>query len=147
MSSIPSPAQWVKDPMWPQWLRSRLWLRSVPWPWSSVYQRAAKNEKTKQKKPQTNKQTNRKTANRRAPALSSEKQQTGEPQLFLLLPSSISHAGQLLSQALAQRPPSLSICPQHFPALVHTHMYPEYLAARQEACVCLLSLLTICTFG
>ena len=32
MGSIPSPAQWVKDPAWPQ-----LWLGSDPWPGSSIY--------------------------------------------------------------------------------------------------------------
>jgi len=32
VGSIPSPAQWVKDPAWPQ-----LWLGSDPWPGSSIY--------------------------------------------------------------------------------------------------------------
>ena len=48
-SSIPSPAQWVKDPALPQlWLRSQLWLGSDPWPSKSVRHGVAdKGEKKK----------------------------------------------------------------------------------------------------
>ena len=47
--SIPSPAQWVKDPVLPQlWLRSQLWLRYDPWPGNFIYYRVSKNrEKNK----------------------------------------------------------------------------------------------------
>ena len=46
----PGPAQWVKDPLLPQpQLRSRLWLRSDPWPRNSICRGAAKKEKKKKK--------------------------------------------------------------------------------------------------
>ena len=38
--SIPAPAQWVKDPT-----LSLLWLRSDPWPGSSICRGVAKKEK------------------------------------------------------------------------------------------------------
>ena len=46
MGSIPSPAQWVKDPVRQQfWLRLRLQLGSDPWPGSSICCGVAKEEK------------------------------------------------------------------------------------------------------
>ena len=50
LGSIPSPAQWVKDPVLLQlWLRSLLWLRSNPWPRSSICCKAAKKKKVKKR--------------------------------------------------------------------------------------------------
>ena len=48
-------AQWVKDPALPQlWYRLQLWLRSDPWPGTSVFHTVAKKEnKTKQNKTKT----------------------------------------------------------------------------------------------
>ena len=49
--SIPSLAQWVKDPALPQlWLRSQLWLGFDPWPGNSICHGLVKNEKKKKKK-------------------------------------------------------------------------------------------------
>ena len=46
--SMPSLAQWVKDPVLPQLrLRSLPWLRSEPWPRSSICRGSAKNERKK----------------------------------------------------------------------------------------------------
>ena len=46
--SIPSPAQWVKDPALPQlWSRSQLWLGSDSWPGNSIHQGVAEKEEKK----------------------------------------------------------------------------------------------------
>ena len=43
---VPGPAQWVKDPTFPQlWFRLQLWLGSDPWPGTSMCHGAAKKEK------------------------------------------------------------------------------------------------------
>ena len=61
--SIPSPAQWVKDPVLPQlWHRSPLWFGSEPWPGNSKCREAAKTKqnKTKQKKKKKRKKERKK---------------------------------------------------------------------------------------
>ena len=55
--SIPSPVQWVKDPVWQQLqLGLKLWLRSDPWPGSAICLRVAKK---REKETKTNKYTRR----------------------------------------------------------------------------------------
>ena len=52
VGSIPSPAQWVKDPALPQlWLCLQLWLGSDHWPRSSIYHGVAKKKKKKKSFP------------------------------------------------------------------------------------------------
>ena len=49
--SIPSPAQWVKDPVLPQlWCRLQLWLRSDPWLRNSICRGVAEEEKKRKRK-------------------------------------------------------------------------------------------------
>ena len=46
---VPGPAQWVKDPTFPQlWFRLQLWLGSDPWPGTSMCHGAAKKRKNNQ---------------------------------------------------------------------------------------------------